>query len=99
MASLQQSIQTPINGPQDILPVLQAHHVIRALGSVAKGFPEAPQITPVPPPAWILVLKQVAEAILVSLEAMNQHRAIRDAVSRVCSFEAHIIEDIFRFKV
>lgn len=83
MASLQQSIQTPINGLQDILPILQAHHVIRALGSVAKGFPEAPQATPVPPPAWILVLKQVAEAILVSLEAMNQHRAIRDAVSQV----------------
>ncbi|CAE7129203.1 unnamed protein product [Rhizoctonia solani] len=79
LASLQQSIQTPINGPQDILPVLQAHHVIRALGSVAKGFPEASQSTEYSVPAWILVLKQVAEAILVSLERMNQHRAIRDA--------------------
>lgn len=81
LTSLQQSIQTPISGPQDILPILQAHHVIRALGSVSKGFPDAPQPTPVPPPAWIMVLKQVAEAILLSLEAMNQHRAIRDAVS------------------
>ncbi|KAF8604237.1 KapM protein [Ceratobasidium sp. AG-I] len=79
LTSLQQSIQTPISGPQDILPILQAHHVIRALGSVSKGFPDAPQPTPVPPPAWIMVLKQVAEAILLSLEAMNQHRAIRDA--------------------
>ncbi|KAJ1307606.1 hypothetical protein OPQ81_001701 [Rhizoctonia solani] len=80
LASLQQSIQTPINGPQDVLPILQAHHVIRALGSVAKGFPEAPESTTrESTPAWILVLKQVAEAILVSLERMNQHRAIRDA--------------------
>ncbi|KAG9091743.1 pre-tRNA nuclear export protein [Ceratobasidium sp. UAMH 11750] len=77
LTSLEQSIQTPINGPQDILPILQAHHVIRALGSVSKGFPDV--ATPVPAPAWVLVLKQVAEAILVSLEAMNQHRAIRDA--------------------
>ncbi|CAE6431846.1 unnamed protein product [Rhizoctonia solani] len=79
LASLQQSIQTPINGPQDILPILQAHHVIRALGSVAKGFPEASQTVQESVPAWILVLKQVAEAVLVSLESMNQHRAIRDA--------------------
>ncbi|KAG8733054.1 pre-tRNA nuclear export protein [Ceratobasidium sp. 423] len=80
LASLQQSIQTPISGPQDILPILQAHHVIRALGSVARGFPEASQsATQESIPAWILVLKQVAEAILVSLERMNQHRAIRDA--------------------
>ncbi|QRV89824.1 exportin-T protein [Ceratobasidium sp. AG-Ba] len=79
LTSLEQSIQTPINGPQDILPILQAHHVIRALGSVSKGFPDVIGATPVPPPAWVLVLKQVAEAILVSLEAMNQHRAIRDA--------------------
>ncbi|CEL55488.1 Exportin-T OS=Laccaria bicolor (strain S238N-H82 / ATCC MYA-4686) GN=LOS1 PE=3 SV=1 [Rhizoctonia solani AG-1 IB] len=79
LASLQQSIQTPVNGPQDILPILQAHHVIRALGSVAKGFPEATQTAQESIPAWILVLKQVAEAVLVSLENMNQHRAIRDA--------------------
>ncbi|CAE6379710.1 unnamed protein product [Rhizoctonia solani] len=79
LASLQQSIQTPVNGPQDILPILQAHHVIRALGSVAKGFPEATQTTQESIPAWIMVLKQVAEAVLVSLESMNQHRAIRDA--------------------
>ncbi|CAE6425668.1 unnamed protein product [Rhizoctonia solani] len=80
LTSLQQSIQTPINGPQDILPIIQAHHLIRALGSVAKGFPEASQSTAqAPVPEWILALKQVAEAILVSLERMNQHRAIRDA--------------------
>ncbi|CAE6461768.1 unnamed protein product [Rhizoctonia solani] len=80
LTSLQQSIQTPITGPQDILPILQAHHVIRALGSIAKGFPEASQTaTQDSIPAWILVLKQVAEAILVSLETMKQHRAIRDA--------------------
>jgi hypothetical protein len=99
LASLQQSIQSPVNGPQDILPVLQAHHVIRALGSVAKGFPEAPQTTPVPLPAWILVLKQVAEAILVSLEAMNQHRAIRDAVSHICLLGLHTINKLFKVQV
>ena len=70
---------------QDVLPILRVHHLIRALGNISKGFPDAP--VPTPPdykvPAWVPVFQQVAEAILVSLSAMNQYHVVREAVS-VC---------------
>lgn len=70
-----------VKGPDDILPILKVHHVIMALGNVAKGFPEYP--SPVPP-GYIAppldVFREVAQAILVCLEAMNIFRVVRDAV-------------------
>ncbi|KAF7968962.1 hypothetical protein HWV62_28753 [Athelia sp. TMB] len=66
--------------PQDVLPILRVHHIIMALGNVAKGFPDWP--SPVPegwfgPP--LDVFAQVAQAILVCLEAMNVFKVVRDA--------------------
>lgn len=81
---LQQALQTPVKGPQDVLPVLTVHHVVMALGNVAKGFPDYPSPLPagyIMPP--LAVFQQVASAILVSLEAMNVFKAVRDAVSSV----------------
>ncbi|THH00220.1 hypothetical protein EW026_g2257 [Hermanssonia centrifuga] len=76
---LSQDIQT-VKSPEDVIPILKAHHVIMALGNIAKGFPEFP--SPVPD-GYILppvdVFSQVAQAIIVSLEAMNSFRVIRDA--------------------
>ena len=71
-----------VKGPEDILPILTIHHDIMALGSVAKGYPDYPS-RPVhesfiPPP--LDVFSQVAQAILLSLEAMNVFRVVRDAV-------------------
>lgn len=65
----------------DVLSVLHVHHNIMALGNIAKGFPDYP--SPVPdgyilPPVDIFT--QIAQAILVSLEALNVFRPIRDAV-------------------
>lgn len=71
-----------VKGPDDILPILTIHHDIMALGSVAKGYPDYPSVvspTYIPPP--LDVFSQVAQAILVSLEAMNIFRVVRDAVS------------------
>lgn len=71
-----------VKGPNDVLPILRIHHTIMALGNIAKGFPDYP--SPVPP-GYIRppldVFSQVAQAILVSLEAMNVFRIVRDAVS------------------
>ncbi|KDQ14828.1 hypothetical protein BOTBODRAFT_32183 [Botryobasidium botryosum FD-172 SS1] len=81
LTGLSQAIQAHMNAPQALLHVLQAHHHIRALGSISKGFPDAPVPTPpgyVPAP-WVAVFKQAAEAILVCLEAMNSQRLVRDA--------------------
>ncbi|OJT11445.1 Exportin-T [Trametes pubescens] len=69
-----------VKGADDVLPILKVHHIIMALGNVAKGFPEYP--TPVPenyvaPP--LDVFREVGQAILVCLEAMNVFRVVRDA--------------------
>ncbi|KAL4252303.1 Exportin-T [Abortiporus biennis] len=70
-----------VKGPDDVLPILKIHHIIMALGNIAKGFPEYPsppvsETYPLPP---LDVFNQVAQAILVSLEAMNVFRVVRDA--------------------
>ncbi|CCM00091.1 uncharacterized protein FIBRA_02118 [Fibroporia radiculosa] len=69
-----------VKGMEDVVPILKVHHVIMALGNVAKGFPDYPSPVPegyVMPP--LEVFNQVAEAILVSLEAMNVFKVVRDA--------------------
>lgn len=70
-----------VKGPDDVLPILKIHHIIMALGNIAKGFPDFP--SPIPE-GYILppldVFREVAQAILVSLEAMNVFKVVRDAV-------------------
>ena len=75
------NMQTAAKGTQDVLPIIKVHHVIMALGNIAKGFPDYP--SPVPE-GWIgpplEVFGQVAQAILMCLEAMNIFKVVRDAV-------------------
>ncbi|KAI0359842.1 ARM repeat-containing protein [Trametes cingulata] len=69
-----------VKGPTDVLPILRVHHIIMALGNIAKGFPEYPNPVPegyVAPP--LDVFREVGQAILVCLEAMNVFRVVRDA--------------------
>ena len=96
-SSLLQSFVTPllddlsvnlqaIKGPQDVIPILKVHHTIMALGNVAKGFPDYPT-TPTrenTPP--LDVFNTVAQAILMSLEAMNVFKVVRDAVCELLNF-------------
>ena len=70
-----------VKGTEDVMPILKVHHNIMALGNIAKGFPDFP--SPIPegyllPPVEIFT--RIAQAILVSLEALNVLRPIRDAV-------------------
>ncbi|KAF9237674.1 armadillo-type protein [Melanogaster broomeanus] len=90
-ASLLLSIVTPLledlssnisaaKGGKDVIPILRIHHTIMALGNIAKGFPDYP--CPVPEGysfAPLEVFRQVAQAILLSLEAMNVFKGVRDA--------------------
>ncbi|KAG6331220.1 hypothetical protein ID866_7869 [Astraeus odoratus] len=90
-ASVLLSIVTPLLGvlstnlplvksDRDVIPFLQVHHAIMALGNIAKGFPDYP--SPVPEGysfAPLEVFRQVSQAILVVLEAMNVFKDIRDA--------------------
>ncbi len=68
-------------GTQDVGPIVTIHHIIMALGTIAKGYPDYPSPTP---PGYVLptldVFVQVAQAILVCLENMNVIRIVRDAV-------------------
>lgn len=71
-----------VKGSKEVVSILKVHHNIMALGNIAKGFPDYP--TPVPegyilPPVDIFT--QIAQAVLVCLEALNTCRPIRDAVS------------------
>lgn len=94
-SSLLQSIATPllddlsvnlqaIKGPQDVVPVLKVHHTIMALGNIAKGFPDYPTNPTEENTPPLDVFRTVAQAILVSLEAMNVFKVVRDAVSHLC---------------
>lgn len=65
----------------DVTAVLRIHHIIMALGNVAKGFPDLPSPLPegyVLPP--LKVFREVGQAILVCLEQLNVVKGVRDAV-------------------
>lgn len=82
MEELSNNLQASTKGGQvDLVPIVKVHHVIMALGNIAKGFPDYPNPLP---DGYILppmdVFAQVAQAILVCLEAMNVFKDVRDAV-------------------
>lgn len=84
MEELSTNLQLFTAGTQDLVPVVKVHHIIMALGNISKGFPDYPATVPenYMAPA-VKVFAEVAQAILVCLEAMNILKPIRDAV---CSF-------------
>ena len=92
---LQQAVQAFISSPNDLQLVLQVHHLMLALSSLAKGFPDAPNASVAAPngssqqvngsgssaarPAWVQVFASVTETILVALRALNQFEVVREA--------------------
>ena len=64
-----------------LVPIVKVHHIIMALGNIAKGFPDYPSVVPenYSMPS-IEVFSEIARVILVCLEAMNVFKVIRDAV-------------------
>ena len=70
----------------DVTATLKIHHIIMALGNVAKGFPDLPSPLPegyILPP--LEVFREIGQAILVCLEQLNDVKGIRDAVRLVGS--------------
>ncbi|KAI7870604.1 armadillo-type protein [Spinellus fusiger] len=63
---------------EDELFMLQLHHYVMAIGSVAKGFPDVPKASAATAP-WVVVFKQATEIILNVLQTFNQFVLIRDA--------------------
>ena len=93
MDKLSESLQAYGKGGQDVVPVVLTHHIIYALGTIAKGYPDYP--TPahadyVSPS--LDVFAQVAQAILVCLERMNVFKIVREAVSLFHYISMHYVE-------
>jgi exportin-T len=87
----------------DFKNVLAVHHCIQALGCIPKGFPEYPSPVPpdyVPPP--LAQFRQMADAILVSLNIMGRFRIVREAVSisipLVGCYSQHLFKGSFLFR-
>lgn len=77
------SINLQSGTKENVFAIVRLHHIIMALGNIAKGFPDYPSIVPegyVGPP--LDIFGQVAQAILVCLGAMNVFKVVRDAVSK-----------------
>ncbi|KAF7730156.1 pre-tRNA nuclear export protein [Apophysomyces ossiformis] len=74
---IQKSMSQAYN-PEDELFLLQLHHYIMAMGSVAKGFPTVPKESAATQP-WVIVFKQATEIILNVLQTFNRFEVIRDA--------------------
>ncbi|CAG8496785.1 4753_t:CDS:10, partial [Cetraspora pellucida] len=80
MEEIQRYIQICTESPEHIDPrsVLHLHHLIMAIGSIGKGFPEAPKGShPIIP--WVGILQQSTEIVLAVLKILNRYEIIRDA--------------------
>ena len=68
------------NGPSDLVSIVKVHHIIMALGNIAKGFPDYPANPQNGITLLMEVFVEMTQAILVCLKAMNVFKPIRDAV-------------------
>ena len=81
-------LQRPMNGgTDDALQILQIHHLIMSIGSIAKGFPDAPETLSKDAPVWISAFEQASDGIFRALDVMKSQRIVRDAVSSAWAFE------------
>lgn len=80
MSSMQQSLLPANFKPDDQLFVLQIHHLIMAVGNIAKSFRTwSNDKQSQGPPAWFQAFKEAAETIISALEALTRFEIIRDA--------------------
>ncbi|KAI9245963.1 armadillo-type protein [Sporodiniella umbellata] len=80
LVPLVEGIQASLSQPsEDELFILQLHHYIMAIGSVAKGYQNPTKPSDVAS-SWSLVFVQATEIILSALGAFSQMLLIRDAV-------------------
>ncbi|PWZ01596.1 Exportin-T [Testicularia cyperi] len=76
---LSQTISAFSQNSSDLRLVLQVHHLMLALSSLSKGFPDINPSSSQPEPQWVSVFKSITEQVLVSLRSMKQFSIIREA--------------------
>jgi hypothetical protein len=65
----------------DVLPhTIQLHHLVTAIGSIIKGFPEHSPKTAASAASCIVVFKTSLETVIQVLESVNASEIIREAV-------------------
>jgi len=88
LAQLQQSVRPTATSPGDLNAVFTAHHLIMAIGNVAKGFPDLSARQPTAQGEWVQCFRKATEAVLASAKIMAGFAVIRDAVRRRSSFQS-----------
>ncbi len=76
---MRQAVQAFQRNPSDLTSVLQVHHLMLALSSLSKGFPDVNPNSSQPEPQWVGVFKTITEQVLVSISSMNQFSVVREA--------------------
>ncbi|CAG8500890.1 6782_t:CDS:10 [Ambispora leptoticha] len=78
LAEIQLNLAIDPSDPKYLFSVLQLHHLMMAIASIGKGFPDAskPQATAAP---WIGIFKQATQAVLYVLKSLDRFEIIRDA--------------------
>merc|ERR1711939_1104390 len=79
ITDLQASVRTSIASVEDVRAIVQAHHLIMAVGSIAKGFPDTSSRGNATVWPWMNEFKQAAEAILACARAMGSFSIVREA--------------------
>lgn len=65
--------------------LFRLHHLIKAAGNIAYGFPELKSTTATPEGQWVQVFQEATKVILDALKARSQVAIIREAVRLVLS--------------
>lgn len=76
---MQQAAQAFGRNSSDLTSVLQVHHLMLALSSLSKGFPDVNPNSSQPEPQWVSVFKAITEQVLVSTSSMKQFSVVREA--------------------
>ncbi|GAA5960825.1 hypothetical protein JCM21900_002296 [Sporobolomyces salmonicolor] len=79
LKDLQANVRPAASSAEDFNSVLKAHHLIMAVGNVAKGFPDLSARQPTAQGRWVDVFRQATEGILASAKIMAGFVVIRDA--------------------
>ncbi|GAA5992257.1 hypothetical protein JCM5350_006326 [Sporobolomyces pararoseus] len=79
LSQLEQSVRPSATSPEDFNAIFTAHHLIMALGNVAKGFPDLSARQPTAQGDWVQGFRKATEGVLASAKIMASFVVIRDA--------------------
>ncbi|GAA5912917.1 Ran GTPase-binding protein LOS1 [Sporobolomyces salmoneus] len=79
LSQLEGSVRPTANSPEDFKAILTSHHLIMALGNVAKGFPDLSARQPTAQGQWVQGFRKATEGVLASAKIMASFVVVRDA--------------------